>query len=52
MEKTYKMGMYVNGKLIYEIEVEADSIEYAREIAWMNFEDVAYADEIIEAEEE
>ena len=50
MERVYKMGMYVNGKLVYVIEVEADSIEYAREIAWMNFEDVAYADEIEEEE--
>ena len=50
MERVYKMGMYVNGKVIYEIEVEADSVEEAREIAWENFEAVAYADEIEEGE--
>ena len=46
MERVYKMGIYYNKRKIYEIEVEANSIEYAREIAWDNFIDVAYAEEI------
>lgn len=43
--KTYKMAIYYNKKVIYELDVEADSVEYAREIIWDNFIDVAYADE-------
>jgi hypothetical protein len=50
MERVYKMGMYVNNKLVYIIEVNANNIESAREIAWDNFIDVAYADEVEEEE--
>lgn len=42
----YNMGIYFRNKLLYEIEVEADSIEQAREFTWDNFIDVAYADEV------
>ena len=40
----YNMAIYFNSKVIYTLEVEADSIESAREITWDNFIDVAYAD--------
>ena len=40
----YNMAIYYNKKVIYQLEVEADSIEDAREIIWDNFTDVAYAD--------
>lgn len=50
--KTYKMAIYYNKKVLYELEVEADSIEYAREIIWDNFIDVAYADELEEGNED
>lgn len=46
MERVYKMGMYVNNKLVYIVEVEANSIESAREIAWENFETRVFAEEI------
>lgn len=44
--KKYNMAIYYNKKVIYELEVEAESVEYAREITWDNFIDVAYADEM------
>ena len=43
--KTYNMAIYFNKKTIYELEVEANSVEEAREIVWDNFIQVAYADE-------
>ena len=43
--KIYNMAIYYNKKVIYELEVEAESVEAAREIIWDNFIDVAYADE-------
>ena len=41
----YNMAIYYNKKVIYTMEVEADTIEQAREIIWDNFIEVAYADE-------
>ena len=43
--RKYNMAIYYNKKVIYELEVEAESVETAREIIWDNFIDVAYADE-------
>lgn len=44
--KYYDMAIYnYNGEIIYTMEIEADSIEAAREIIWDNFISVAYADE-------
>ena len=43
--KKFNMAIYFAGKVVYTLEVEADSIESAREITWDNFIDVAYADE-------
>lgn len=43
--KTYNMAIYFNKKAIYELEVETNSVEEAREIVWDNFICVAYADE-------
>ena len=42
--KTYQMFIYFRDTQVYELEVEADNIETAREITWDNFIDVAYAD--------
>lgn len=50
MERTYKMGMYVNNKLVYIVEVEASDIEEAREATYELFEFDSYADEIDEEE--
>ena len=45
-KKYYDMAIYnYNGKIIYTMEVEADSIEEAREIIMDNFIHVVYADE-------
>ena len=41
----YKMAIYFNKKVVYQLDVEADSIEYAREQIWDEFEQVACADE-------
>ena len=46
MQRVYKMGLYVNNKLVYVVEVEADSVEYAREKAWEHFETRVYAEEL------
>ena len=47
-DKVYKMGIYINKKLIYETDVHACSIDQAREFAFENFEFYAYAEEIQE----
>lgn len=47
-EKLYKMGIYLNNKLIYKINVNAYDLDQAREFAFEQFEMVAYAEEIEE----
>ena len=44
--KYFDMAIYnYNGGIIYTMEVEAETVEQAREIIWDNFISVAYADE-------
>ena len=39
----YTMAIMLEDKVLYELEVEADSVEEASYILWDNFESVAYA---------